>query len=108
MFPSDATDPQMLVRDADTAMYNVKESGRGAYRYFSAEMNTRMQERLHLEIGLRRAIAERQFELAYQPKVKMERTAPGRDVGRLPSLKGTQWCAGPYNRWCLTLLALKP
>jgi diguanylate cyclase (GGDEF)-like protein/PAS domain S-box-containing protein len=72
VFPTDATDPQMLIRDADTAMYNVKESGLGSYRYFSAEMNTRMQERLQIEIGLRKAIAERQFELAYQPKVNLE------------------------------------
>jgi diguanylate cyclase (GGDEF)-like protein/PAS domain S-box-containing protein len=72
VFPSDATDPQMLIRDADTAMYNVKEGGRGSYRYFSAEMNTRMQERLQVESGLRRAIAERQFELTYQPKVNIE------------------------------------
>jgi diguanylate cyclase (GGDEF)-like protein/PAS domain S-box-containing protein len=71
VFPSDATDPQTLIRDADTAMYNVKEGGRGSYRYFSAEMNTRMQERLQIEIGLRRAIAERQFELVYQPKVNI-------------------------------------
>jgi diguanylate cyclase (GGDEF)-like protein/PAS domain S-box-containing protein len=72
VYPSDATDPQMLIRDADTAMYHVKETGRGAYRYFSAEMNTRMQERLQIEIGLRRAIGARQFELVYQPKVAME------------------------------------
>ena len=72
VFPSDATDPQMLIRDADTAMYHVKESGRGAYRYFSAEMNTRMQERLQIESGLRQAIAARQFELVYQPKVNIE------------------------------------
>ena len=71
VFPSDATDPQMLIRDADTAMYNVKESERGSYRYFSEEMNIRMQERLQIEIGLRKAIAERQFELAYQPKVNI-------------------------------------
>ena len=78
VFPSDATDPQMLIRDADTAMYHVKESGRAAYRYFSAEMNTRMQERLKIETGLRRAIAERQFELVYQPKVNI---ANGEVVG---------------------------
>jgi diguanylate cyclase (GGDEF)-like protein/PAS domain S-box-containing protein len=78
VFPSDATDPQMLIRDADTAMYHVKDSGRAAYRYFSAEMNTRMQERLQIETGLRRAIAERQFELVYQPKVNI---ASGEIVG---------------------------
>jgi diguanylate cyclase (GGDEF)-like protein/PAS domain S-box-containing protein len=69
VFPSDASDPQMLMRDADTAMYHVKESGRGSYRYFSSEMNERMQERLQIEVGLREAIAGRQFELVYQPKV---------------------------------------
>jgi len=78
VYPSDATEPQMLIRDADTAMYHVKESGRAAYRYFSAEMNTRMHERLQIETALRRAIAERQFELAYQPKVNV---ASGEVVG---------------------------
>jgi diguanylate cyclase (GGDEF)-like protein/PAS domain S-box-containing protein len=78
VFPSDATDPQMLIRDADTAMYHVKDTGRGAYRYFSAEMNTRMQERLQVETGLRQAIAERQFEVMYQPKVNI---ASGEIVG---------------------------
>jgi len=78
VFPSDTTDPQMLVRDADTAMYYVKEAGRSSYRYFSQEMNARMQERLQLEIGLREAVAGRQFELLYQPKVSV---AEGRLTG---------------------------
>ena len=69
VFPLDASTPQMLIRNADTAMYHVKEAGRGSYRYFSAEMNTRMQERLQLEIGLRKAIYASELELAYQPKV---------------------------------------
>ncbi len=69
VFPSDATDPQTLLRDADTAMYHVKEGERGSYQYFSAEMNERMQERLQLENGLRDAIASRQFAVMYQPKV---------------------------------------
>jgi diguanylate cyclase (GGDEF)-like protein/PAS domain S-box-containing protein len=71
VFPSDTTDPQMLMRDADTAMYHAKEAGRGSYRYFSQEMNARMQDRLQLEIGLREAVAGGQFELAYQPKVSI-------------------------------------
>lgn len=76
--PSDTDDPQMLIRDADTAMYHVKEAGGGSYQYFSSEMNARMQERLQIEIGLREAIASRQFELAYQPKVDV---AGGRITG---------------------------
>jgi diguanylate cyclase (GGDEF)-like protein/PAS domain S-box-containing protein len=72
VFPSDATDPQTLLRDADTAMYHVKEGERGSYQYFSAEMNERMQERLHLENGLRDAIAGREFTVMYQPKVAVE------------------------------------
>jgi diguanylate cyclase (GGDEF)-like protein/PAS domain S-box-containing protein len=78
VFPSDATDPQTLLRDADTAMYHVKEGERGSYRYFSAEMNERMQERLQLENGLRDAIAGRQFAVMYQPKVA---AADGRVTG---------------------------
>jgi diguanylate cyclase (GGDEF)-like protein/PAS domain S-box-containing protein len=72
VFPSDATDPQTLLRDADTAMYHVKEGERGSYQYFSAEMNERMQERLQLENGLRDAIAAGQFAVMYQPKVAVE------------------------------------
>ncbi len=71
LYPSDTTDPEMLIRDADTAMYHVKEGGRGSYRYFSAEMNARLQERLRVETGLREAIARRQFELTYQPKANI-------------------------------------
>jgi diguanylate cyclase (GGDEF)-like protein/PAS domain S-box-containing protein len=98
VFPSDATDPQMLIRDADTAMYHVKDTGRGAYRYFSAEMNTRMQERLQVETGLRQAIAERQFELMYQPKVNI---ASGEIVGleALLRWRHPEWGLVPPGRF---------
>jgi diguanylate cyclase (GGDEF)-like protein/PAS domain S-box-containing protein len=98
VFPSDATDPQMLIRDADTAMYHVKESGRGSYRYFSAEMNTRMQERMQIEIGLRRAIGARQFELAYQPKVDI---ASGKVTGleALLRWRHPEWGVVPPGRF---------
>jgi len=78
VFPPDSADPQLLIRDAETAMYDVKESGRAAYRYFSSEMNARMHERVQLETGLRKAIRDRQFELVYQPKVQV---ASGRITG---------------------------
>jgi len=78
VFPPDSADPQLLIRDAETAMYDVKESGRAAYRYFSSVMNSRMQERLQIESGLRDAIRGRHFELVYQPKVQV---ASGRVTG---------------------------
>jgi len=78
VFPPDSADPQLLIRDAETAMYDVKESGRAAYRYFSSEMNARMHERVQLEAGLRTAIRDKQFELVYQPKVHV---ASGRITG---------------------------
>ena len=98
VFPSDATDPQMLIRDADTAMYHVKDTGRGAYRYFSSEMNTRMQERLQVETGLRQAVAERQFELMYQPKVNI---ASGEIVGleALLRWRHPEWGLVPPGRF---------
>src|SRR5262249_9369609 len=77
-YPSAAPAPQMLVRDPDTPANPLQENRRPAYRYVSSEMNPRMQERLHIETGLRRAIAERQFELVYQPKVNI---ATGEVVG---------------------------
>ena len=67
--PVDADDPALLIRNADTAMHHVKESGRGSYQFFSDEMNARVQERLGLEDGLRDALAGGEFELVYQPKV---------------------------------------
>jgi len=67
--PSDGADPDELIRSADLALYRAKAEGRGAFRFFEPEMNARMQARRSLEIDLRRAMALRQFELAYQPQV---------------------------------------
>jgi diguanylate cyclase (GGDEF)-like protein/PAS domain S-box-containing protein len=72
LYPSDAQDAQTLIRYADTAMYQAKDDGRSAFRYFSSEMNARMLDRLWLEHGLREALALNQLQLAYQPKVNVE------------------------------------
>jgi diguanylate cyclase (GGDEF)-like protein len=58
---------EALVRSADLAMYQAKSDGRGVYRFFEPEMDTNAQKRLLLELQLRRALQEDQFELYYQP-----------------------------------------
>ena len=70
--PRDGKDPQGLVRTADMALYRAKADGRGTFRFFDAEMGVRMQERRQLEMDLRRALVEGQFQLHFQPLVEVE------------------------------------
>ncbi len=70
--PFDAVDPDPLLRNADMALYGAKADGRGTYRFFEPEMNTRMKARRELEMDLRRALVGKQFELHYQPLVSLE------------------------------------
>jgi diguanylate cyclase (GGDEF)-like protein len=67
MYPGDGSDAETLMRNADTAMYHAKDSGRGNFQFFTQHMNVAAQQRLSLENALRRSIEEREFELHYQP-----------------------------------------
>lgn len=69
MFPKDGEDIDILLKNADTAMYKAKELGRNGFQFYSAEMNTETLERLLLESNLRGALAAREFVLYYQPLV---------------------------------------
>lgn len=71
LFPADATEPDELIRLADTAMYRAKERGRNNYQFFTTELNAAVQERLWLENGLRLALAQNEFEVRYQPKLTL-------------------------------------
>ncbi len=66
--PEDGVDVQTLLKHADMAMYAAKGEGRNRYRFFSAEMNRRAQERMTMELGLRQAIERKEFSLAWQPQ----------------------------------------
>ncbi|MEW5944153.1 MAG: EAL domain-containing protein [Pseudomonadota bacterium] len=78
IYPNDAQSADDLLRNADTAMYQAKERGRGRYLFFTSEMNARMAERLKLENSLRRALERNEFRLHYQPQVDL---ATGRITG---------------------------
>ena len=69
VYPDDARNEQDLLRNADLAMYAAKDAGRNGYRFFTASMNRRLQERMALEQQLRGAVERGQFALHYQPKV---------------------------------------
>ena len=69
LFPKDGTDPDTLVRNADTAMYAAKSMGRSCYRFYKDDMNSSAVELLKMEEELREALVENQLELHYQPLV---------------------------------------
>jgi len=73
LHPDDATDAETLLKYADTAMYQAKQSGRNAFQFFTSAMNTEVWRRLELETALRHAVKNGEFVLHYQPKVELKR-----------------------------------
>jgi diguanylate cyclase (GGDEF)-like protein len=67
LYPSDGADAETLMRNADTAMYHAKDTGRANYQFFTQHMNVAAQQRLQLENSLRRALENHEFQLHYQP-----------------------------------------
>ena len=71
VYPDDAADCDMLLKNADLAMYAAKASGRNAYTFYSANMHEQITRRMQMETDLHRALEENQFELYYQPRVSL-------------------------------------
>ncbi len=70
--PHDGTDGEMLLRNADLALYRAKEAGRGTFAFFEESLNERAQIRRQLETDLRLAVERGEFELFYQPLFDLE------------------------------------
>ncbi len=71
LFPRDGASGELLLKYADTALYEAKGEGRNAYRFFSPEMNEQAHGRLRMENDLRRAVERRELELHYQPQLDL-------------------------------------
>jgi len=67
--PGDGATSEELMRNADMALYRAKQDGRGVHRFFEREMDLQVQKRREMELDLRRAFANGEFELHYQPLV---------------------------------------
>ncbi|MDB5909742.1 MAG: sensor diguanylate cyclase [Massilia sp.] len=76
VYPNDASDLHMLIRNADVAMYQAKARGRNGYQFYAPSMTGEGVERLRLEAMLRRSIEKNEIFLNYQPQVEI-------DTGRL-------------------------
>jgi diguanylate cyclase len=69
--PQDGDDLDTLIKKADIAMYHSKDSGRNSFRFFNSSINYNMLDHINLISGMRKALADNQFSLYYQPKVDL-------------------------------------
>ena len=72
LFPDDAADLAELQRHADAALYEAKNAGRNAFRFFSAELQARAGRRRELEIELAGALSAGQYHLTYLPELDLQ------------------------------------
>ncbi|AMZ74633.1 MULTISPECIES: putative bifunctional diguanylate cyclase/phosphodiesterase [Pseudomonas] len=72
VYPSDGFDAVALIKKAETAMRNVKETGPNDYRFFTEDMNRRARQQQTIESGLRLGLQRKEFVLHYQPKLDLK------------------------------------
>lgn len=72
IFPDDAEDMDSLIKNADMAMYAVKEAGKNTFRYFTEEMDADSREKMELTNDLRNAVMNNELQMYYQPIVDVQ------------------------------------
>ncbi|WP_241243021.1 bifunctional diguanylate cyclase/phosphodiesterase [Paenibacillus whitsoniae] len=71
MYPGDGNDLDTLIKNADTAMYRVKELGKNSFQFYTPDMNDAVSKKMQLEIGLRKALERGEFQVYYQPQINV-------------------------------------
>ncbi|MGR9047346.1 EAL domain-containing protein [Halobacillus faecis] len=69
LYPEDGTTPDLLIKHADTSMYQAKQNGGGQYCFYTEEMDQHITRKLQLENGLRKAVEQEGIDVYYQPQV---------------------------------------
>ena len=72
IYPDDGQTTEVLIRNADTAMYKAKDEGRNGFHFFTLEMNLEAQQRRVLESALYKALDNKEFYLCFQPIIDMK------------------------------------
>jgi diguanylate cyclase (GGDEF)-like protein/PAS domain S-box-containing protein len=77
IYPTDANDGQMLVCNADAALYRAKVNGPGSYKFFEPEMDRQLRQKRELQHDLRSALQEKELRVVYQPEALIDGTVIG-------------------------------
>ncbi len=72
IYPDDGTDPEVLTKCADMAMYRAKEHGRNTFQFFTPGLEAKALRRLSLETEFRKAMEQQELVVYYQPKINLE------------------------------------
>lgn len=72
VFPDDGENPEILLRNADAAMYRAKEQGRNGFEFYTHDMTERALEKVHMIASLNRALDKGEFEVYYQPQYDLQ------------------------------------
>lgn len=72
LFPYDSTDSDQLIMNADTALYEVKRTGKNGYKFFDISMTEHLMRKAGIELQIRDAIENDGFRVLYQPQIKLE------------------------------------
>ena len=71
IIPSDGEEVELLLKNADSAMYHAKEKGRNNYQFYKKSLNDAVSERYSLEQGIKNALNKDKFVLYYQPQIDL-------------------------------------
>mgnify|MGYP000944371816 CR=1 FL=1 len=78
LYPDDGKTLDELIQYADTAMYRVKERGRGSFRFYQPQMNVDVLSRIKMDFAMRQGLLQQRFDVFYQPQIALD---DGRLIG---------------------------